>query len=73
MKRVCETFKRLCGGSQLLSASVFTQNVLGEGVPPQVAQWLYTACGGTARGISLRDLVCGLVLLTRGTQDEKIK
>ncbi|KAJ8982583.1 hypothetical protein NQ317_005054 [Molorchus minor] len=30
-------------------------------------------CGGSSRGIALRDLICGLVLLTKGTQEEKIK
>lgn len=73
LKRVIEAFKRLSGGGQLLSPSIFTQNVLGEGVPATVANWLYIACGGTPRGIYLKDLICGLVLLTRGTQEEKIK
>lgn len=72
-KRVCEAFKRLTNGTQLLNRTAFTQNVLGEGVPTTIAEWLYTACGGGPRGIALRDLICGLVLLTRGTQDEKIK
>ncbi|KAH8405303.1 hypothetical protein KR222_004086 [Zaprionus bogoriensis] len=34
---------------------------------------LYAACGGTQRGISFKDLLCGLVLITRGTQEEKTK
>ncbi|XP_056633766.1 ubiquitin carboxyl-terminal hydrolase 32 isoform X1 [Diorhabda sublineata] len=72
-RRVCATFKRLTNGGQWLSRHAFTQNVLGEGVPSTIADWLYTACGGTARGTSLRDLICGLVLLTKGTQEEKIK
>ncbi|XP_031330548.1 ubiquitin carboxyl-terminal hydrolase 32-like isoform X2 [Photinus pyralis] len=72
-KRVCEAFKRLTNGNQLLSRQSFTQNVLGDGVPPMIADWLYTACGGGGRGIALRDLICGLVLLTKGTQEEKIK
>lgn len=46
---------------------------MGECVPSAIADWLYTACGGTTRGIALRELICGLVLLTRGTQEEKIK
>lgn len=72
-KRVCEAFKRLTGGGQLLGRHAFTQNVLGEGVPIIITDWLYTACGGSPRGIPLRDLICGLVLLTKGTQEEKIK
>lgn len=73
LKRVCEAFKRLTNGGQLLSRHAFTQNVLGDGVPLKIADWLYTACGGGPRGIALKDLLCGLVLLTKGIQDEKIK
>ncbi|XP_018565793.1 ubiquitin carboxyl-terminal hydrolase 32 isoform X2 [Anoplophora glabripennis] len=73
LKRVCEAFKRLTNGGQYLSRQAFTQNVLGDGVPVTIADWLYAACGGTSRGIAFRDLICGLVLLTKGTQEEKIK
>ncbi|KAG5891616.1 hypothetical protein JTB14_037130 [Gonioctena quinquepunctata] len=73
LKRVCEAFKRLTNGGQFLSRYAFTQNVLGDGVPLTIAEWLYAACGGSSRGIGLKDLICGLVLLTKGTQDEKIK
>ncbi|XP_019769567.1 ubiquitin carboxyl-terminal hydrolase 32-like isoform X1 [Dendroctonus ponderosae] len=73
LKRVSEAFKRLTNGVTLLSQAAFAQHVLGEGVPPPIVEKLYTACGGGARGIALRDLICGLVLLTKGSQDEKIK
>lgn len=77
LRRICEAFKRLSGGSSgsggLLSANTFTQHVLGEGVPTTIANCLYLACGGTQRGIALKELVCGLVLITKGTHDEKIK
>lgn len=73
LKRVCEAFKRLTNGGQLLSRAAFVQNVLGDGVPATIADWLYNACGGGAKGIALRDLICGLVLLTKGTQEEKIR
>ncbi len=36
-------------------------------------QVLYTACGGNHKGLGLKDLVCGLVLMTRGKQEEKLK
>ncbi|GJQ78056.1 hypothetical protein Trydic_g2399 [Trypoxylus dichotomus] len=72
-KRVCEAFKRLSGGLNFISKQTFIQNVLGEGVPTNIAEALYTACGGGPRGIGLRDLICGLVLLTKGTPEEKIK
>ncbi|XP_074026841.1 ubiquitin specific protease 32 isoform X2 [Leptinotarsa decemlineata] len=73
LKRVCEAFKRLTNGGQFLSRHSFILNVLGDGVPATIAEWLYLACGGTPRGIGLKDLICGLLLLTKGTQDEKIK
>lgn len=47
--------------------------MLCESVPSSVADWLFAACGGTAKGIAFKELVCGLVLLTKGTLDEKIK
>nr|CAD7570560.1 unnamed protein product [Timema californicum] len=34
---------------------------------------IFTACGGTQKGITLKDVICGLVLLTRGKEDEKLK
>ncbi|XP_044740622.1 ubiquitin carboxyl-terminal hydrolase 32 isoform X2 [Chrysoperla carnea] len=72
-RRVCEAFKRLAGSGNTIGKDAFTYDVLGECVPSAIADWLYTACGGTTRGIALRELICGLVLLTRGTQEEKIK
>lgn len=74
LQRLKEAFKRSSGsGSQTLSKSAFIQDVLCESVPPSVADWLFTACGGTSKGIAFKELVCGLVLLTKGTLDEKIK
>lgn len=34
---------------------------------------MYLAFGGTSKGLGYKDLVCGLVLLTRGKQEEKVK
>lgn len=74
LQRLKEAFKRSSGsGSQTLSKSAFIQDVLCESVPSSVADWLFAACGGTAKGIAFKELVCGLVLLTKGTLDEKIK
>uniref|UniRef100_A0A2M4A0P1 ubiquitinyl hydrolase 1 n=1 Tax=Anopheles triannulatus TaxID=58253 RepID=A0A2M4A0P1_9DIPT len=74
LRRIKDAFKRSAGTSgSVLSKSSFMQDVLGDGVPPVVADKLYTACGGTAKGIAFKELLCGLVLLTKGTQDEKIK
>lgn len=38
-----------------------------------IFQYIYAACGGTQKGIAFRDLLCGLVLLTRGLKEDKIK
>ncbi|XP_058060610.1 ubiquitin carboxyl-terminal hydrolase 32 [Anopheles bellator] len=74
LRRIKDAFKRSAGTSgSVLSKSAFVQDVLGDGVPPLVADKLYSACGGSAKGIAFKELLCGLVLLTKGTQDEKIK
>uniref|UniRef100_A0A182PRW5 ubiquitinyl hydrolase 1 n=1 Tax=Anopheles epiroticus TaxID=199890 RepID=A0A182PRW5_9DIPT len=74
LRRIKDAFKRSAGTSgSVLSKCAFMQDVLGDGVPSVVADWLYTACGGTVKGIAFKELLCGLVLLTKGTQDEKIK
>ena len=74
LRRIREAFKRSAGTSgTVLSKNAFIQDVLGEGVPSVLADWLYTACGGTTKGIAFRELLCGLVLLTKGTLEEKIK
>ena len=36
-------------------------------------QRMFLAFGGSSKGLSFKELVCGLVLLTRGRRDEKIK
>lgn len=74
MRRIKEAFKRSTGSNgTTLSKSSFLQDVLSEGVPTVLADWLYIACGGTSKGIAFKELLCGLVLLTRGLPDEKIK
>lgn len=73
-RRIKEAFKRSTGSNgTTLSKSAFLQDVLTEGVPPVLADWLYGACGGTQKGIAFKELLCGLVLLTRGFRDEKVK
>ncbi|XP_017956703.1 ubiquitin carboxyl-terminal hydrolase 32 isoform X3 [Drosophila navojoa] len=74
LRRLKDAFKKSAGVGRLyLSRNAFQQDVLCEGVPPKITDMLYTACGGTQRGISFKDLLCGLVLITRGTQEEKTK
>lgn len=74
LRRIKDAFKRSTGSNgTTLSKSAFLQDVLSEGVPTVLADWLYNACGGTQKGIAFKELLCGLVLLTRGLPDEKIK
>ncbi|XP_037024901.1 ubiquitin carboxyl-terminal hydrolase 32 isoform X4 [Bradysia coprophila] len=74
LRRIKEAFKKSSGSNgSSLSKVAFLQDVLSEGIPPVLADWLYVACGGTQKGIAFKELLCGLVLLTRGTPDEKIK
>lgn len=73
-RRLKDAFKKSAGVGRLyLSRNAFQQDVLCEGVPANVTDLLYTACGGTSKGISFKDLLCGLVLITRGTEEEKTK
>lgn len=74
LKRIGEAFKKSAGSAGVpLSKNGFIQDVLGDGVPRIVSDWLFAACGGTRRGIAFKDLLCGLVVLTKGTQEERIK
>ncbi|XP_059216867.1 ubiquitin carboxyl-terminal hydrolase 32 isoform X1 [Stomoxys calcitrans] len=74
LRRLKEAFKKSAGvGRFYLSRNAFQQDVLFEGVPTNVTDLLYTACGGTSKGISFKDLLCGLVLITKGTEEEKTK
>ncbi|XP_017134812.1 ubiquitin carboxyl-terminal hydrolase 32 isoform X1 [Drosophila miranda] len=74
LRRLKDAFKKSAGVGRLyLSRNAFQQDVLCEGVPPKITDMLYAACGGTQRGISFKDLLCGLVLITRGSQEEKTK
>ena len=38
-----------------------------------VYQAIYSAFGGSGKGLQYRDLVCGLALLVHGTRQEKAK
>lgn len=74
LRRIREAFKRCAGANgTALSLEAFAHEVLSDGVPFEVAEWLYQACGGTKRGIAFRDLLCGIVVLTKGSIEEKIK
>ncbi|XP_068623837.1 ubiquitin carboxyl-terminal hydrolase 32 [Battus philenor] len=74
LRRIREAFKRCAGtNGTALSLDAFVREVLCDGVPYEVAEWLYQACGGTKRGITFRDLLCGIVVLTKGNIEERIK
>ncbi|KAJ0172880.1 hypothetical protein K1T71_011056 [Dendrolimus kikuchii] len=74
LRRIREAFKRCAGtNGTALSLEAFVHEVLCDGVPYEVAEWLYQACGGTKRGIAFRELLCGIVVLTKGNIEEKIK
>ncbi|CAG4967965.1 unnamed protein product [Parnassius apollo] len=74
LRRIREAFKRCAGtNGTALSLEAFVHEVLCDGVPFEVAEWLYQACGGTKRGIAFKDLLCGIVVLTKGNIEEKIK
>ncbi|XP_046386606.1 ubiquitin carboxyl-terminal hydrolase 32 isoform X1 [Ischnura elegans] len=73
LKRLKEAFKRVSTLNGSITKHAFVKDVIGEGVPSTVAEYIYTACGGTQKGITLKDLLCGLVLLTRGKEEEKVK
>jgi hypothetical protein len=52
----------------------FLSSVLGEGIPGSLGEQIFSlVCSSGARGITLRELLPLLVLLTRGTREEKIK
>ncbi|KAH0513842.1 Ubiquitin carboxyl-terminal hydrolase 32 [Microtus ochrogaster] len=73
LKRLKDAFKRTCGLSYYMSQHCFIREVLGDGVPPKVAEVIYCSFGGTSKGLHFNNLIVGLVLLTRGKDEEKAK
>ena len=80
-RRVHDAFRRLPLQSGAASRAVFLRQVLGEGVPQALGERIFAACGGggaggaggSGRGIHVRELIMLLVLITRGTYEEKAK
>ncbi|KAI2656254.1 Ubiquitin carboxyl-terminal hydrolase 32 [Labeo rohita] len=56
-----------------MTQQCFYREVLGDGVPPKVAEVIYNSFGGTSKGLHFNYLIVGLVLLTRGRDEEKAK
>ncbi|XP_070572719.1 ubiquitin carboxyl-terminal hydrolase 32-like isoform X2 [Ptychodera flava] len=73
LKRLREAFKRAATLAGYMNKQMFVREVLGEGVPAKLADHIYSAFGGNTKGLNFKDLFCGLVLLTRGKREEKIK
>uniref|UniRef100_A0A4W6CI68 Ubiquitin carboxyl-terminal hydrolase 32 n=1 Tax=Lates calcarifer TaxID=8187 RepID=A0A4W6CI68_LATCA len=68
-----DAFKRTSGLSYYMTQQCFYREVLGDGVPPKVAEVIYTSFGGSSKGLHFNNLIVGLVLLTRGRDEEKAK
>ncbi|XP_072909594.1 ubiquitin carboxyl-terminal hydrolase 32 isoform X1 [Hemitrygon akajei] len=73
LKRLKDAFKRTSGLSYYMNQQAFVREVLGDGVPPKVAEVIYHSFGGTSKGLHFNNLIVGLVLLTRGRDEEKAK
>ncbi|XP_014808236.1 PREDICTED: ubiquitin carboxyl-terminal hydrolase 32 [Calidris pugnax] len=73
LKRLKDAFKRTCGLSCYMTQQCFIREVLGDGVPPKVAEVIYCSFGGISKGLHFNNLIVGLVLLTRGREEEKAK
>ncbi|XP_061538525.1 ubiquitin carboxyl-terminal hydrolase 32 isoform X5 [Phycodurus eques] len=73
LKRLKDAFKRTSGLSFYMTPQCFYREVLGNGVPPNVAEVIYTSFGGASKGLHFNNVVVGLVLLTRGRDEEKAK
>ncbi|XP_035389949.1 ubiquitin carboxyl-terminal hydrolase 32 isoform X1 [Electrophorus electricus] len=73
LKRLKDAFKRTSGLSAYMTQQCFYREVLGDGVPAKVAEVIYSSFGGTPKGLHFNNLIVGLVLLTRGRDEEKAK
>ncbi|XP_063059044.1 ubiquitin carboxyl-terminal hydrolase 32-like [Engraulis encrasicolus] len=73
LKRLRDAFRRTSGLSYYMNQQCFFKEVLGDMVPPRVAEVIYNSFGGTAKGLHFNNLIVGLVLLTRGRDEEKTK
>ncbi|ESO97937.1 hypothetical protein LOTGIDRAFT_153048 [Lottia gigantea] len=72
-KRLKEAFKRASTLNGWMTETLFVREVLWDGVPAKMAQLIFKGFGGSSKGLSFKDLLCGLVVLTRGTREEKMK
>ncbi len=85
-----DAFRRLSAQSGLISRQVFVREVVGDGLPPALAEQIYGLCNGglagtgnsngttgfttsSNKGLNFREVLTFLVLVTRGSREEKIK
>nr|XP_018670070.1 ubiquitin carboxyl-terminal hydrolase 32 [Ciona intestinalis] len=73
LQRLQEAYKRSCGYAGIMREAVFVRDVLGENVPTKLSQRIFNVMSSNSRGMSFRDLLVTLVLLTRGRQEERLK
>ena len=71
-RRLQDAFRLSSSASSTLSRNVFTAAVLGECVPITITEQVFNLVGGS-RGVTFRELLTLLVLVTRGTREEKFK
>uniref|UniRef100_A0A4W4G5G8 Ubiquitin carboxyl-terminal hydrolase 32 n=1 Tax=Electrophorus electricus TaxID=8005 RepID=A0A4W4G5G8_ELEEL len=73
LKRLKDAFRRTCGLSYFMSQQCFFKEVLGDMVPLNISEVIYSSFGGTSKGLHFNNLIVGLVLLTRGRDEEKAR
>uniref|UniRef100_A0A8C8D233 Ubiquitin carboxyl-terminal hydrolase 32 n=1 Tax=Oncorhynchus tshawytscha TaxID=74940 RepID=A0A8C8D233_ONCTS len=73
LQRLKDAFRRTSGLSCYMSQQCFLREVLGDVVPLRIAEVIYSSFGGTSKGLHFNNLIVGLVLLTRGRDEEKAK
>ncbi|XP_017548184.2 ubiquitin carboxyl-terminal hydrolase 32-like [Pygocentrus nattereri] len=73
LKRLRDAFRRTCGFSCYMSQQCFFKEVLGDMVPLNISEVIYSSFGGTSKGLHFNNLIVGLVLLTRGRDEEKAR
>ena len=71
-RRLQDAFRRSSGANSNISKQVLIQEVLGERVPVLLSEQIFSLVGG-GRAVSFRELLTLLVLVTRGTREEKFK
>ena len=86
-RRLQDAFRRLTPSSGFISRQIFVRDVIGDGIPLSLAEQIYNLCNGglsnnsngngghssSSKGLNFREVLTFLVLITRGTREEKIK